>query len=202
MLSKNVQHLDSFKATAQYIFDRHAPLREKHIRCNQAAFVNKNLRKAIMTRSRLLNKFRQERTILSHVAYKKHQNICVKLLRKTKKDFFNNLDVKRVTDNKQFWKTVKPCLTDKTLKDERITLIENEKVVSDERGLVKIFNEYFSSIVSNLDIQHPPNISLHHYPVLNAIKKFENHPSILVIKNQVPSNKFRFSILIPESHLK
>ena len=45
LLSKNVQHLDSFKATAQYIFDRHAPLREKHIRCNQAAFVNKNLRK-------------------------------------------------------------------------------------------------------------------------------------------------------------
>ena len=53
-----------------------------------------------MTRSRLLNKFRQERTILSHVAYKKQQNMCVKLLRKTKKDFFNNLDVKRVTNNK------------------------------------------------------------------------------------------------------
>ena len=73
LLSKNVQtkHLVSFKATAQYIFDRHAPLKEKHVRCNQAAFVNKNLRKASMTRSRLLNKFRQERTIPSHVAYKK-----------------------------------------------------------------------------------------------------------------------------------
>ena len=31
----------------------------------------------------------------------------------------------RVTDNKLFWKTVRPCVTDKTLKDERITLIEN-----------------------------------------------------------------------------
>ena len=63
-----------------------------------------------MTRSRLLNKFRQERTILSHVAYKKQRNNCVKLLRKTKKGFVNNRDVKRVIDNKQFWKTVKPCL--------------------------------------------------------------------------------------------
>ena len=63
------------------------------------------------------------------------------LLQKTKKDF-NNLDVKRVTYNKQFWKTVKPCLTDKTLKDERKTLIENERVVSDEKVLVKILNEY------------------------------------------------------------
>ena len=68
---------------------------------------------------------------------------------------------KRVTDNKQFWKTVKPYLTDKTLKDERITLNENEKIVSDKRELVKIFNEYFSNIVSNLEIQSHPNITLH-----------------------------------------
>ena len=68
---------------------------------------------------------------------------------------------KRVTDNKQFWKTVKPYLTDKTFKDERITLTENEKTVSDKRELVKISNEYFSNIVSNLDIQSHPNITLH-----------------------------------------
>ena len=89
---------------------------------------------------------------------------------------------------------MKPCLTVKPLKAERITLIENEKVVSDERELVKIFNEYFSNIVPNLDIQRPPSIILHHDPVLNAVKKFENHPSILEIKKQIPSDvAFPFS---------
>ena len=75
LLLKNVQteHLDSFKATAHYIFDRHAPLKEKHVRCNQAALADKNLRKAIMIRSR---EFRQERTISSHGAYKKQRKIC------------------------------------------------------------------------------------------------------------------------------
>ena len=48
--------------------------------------------------------------------------------------------------------------------------------------LVKIFNEYFSSIVSNLDIQCTPSITLHHDSLLNAIKKIKNHPSILEIK--------------------
>ena len=90
-----------------------------------------------MTNSRLWNKFKQDRAIFSNMAYKKKWNICVKLLRKTKKYFFNNLDVKYVTDNKQFWKTVKSCLTDKTLKGERITLIEDGNVVSDERELGK-----------------------------------------------------------------
>ena len=88
-----------------------------------------------MTRPRLLNKFRQDRTMSWHVAYEKQQNIWVKLLWKIEKYFFNNLDVKRVTHNRQFRKTMKPCLTDKTLKGERIRLIENEKVVSDEGDL-------------------------------------------------------------------
>ena len=38
------------------------------------------------------------------------------------------------------------------LQDERITLIEIEKVVSEEREIVQIFSKYFSNIVSNLDI--------------------------------------------------
>ena len=42
-----------------------------------------------------------------------------------------------------------------------------------KRELVKIFNEYFSNIVSNIDIQAPPSITLHHDPVLNAIKKID-----------------------------
>ena len=127
-----------------------------------------------MTRSRLLNKFRQERTISSHVAYEKQRNTCVKkLLRKTKKHIFNNLDIKHVIDNKQFWKTLKPRLTDKTLRDDKITLIENEKVVSDEKVLVSIFNECFSNVVSNLDNQRLPNITLHLDLVLYAIKQFE-----------------------------
>ena len=83
---------------------------------------------------------------------------------------------------------MKPCLTEKTLKGERITLIENEKVVSDEGDLVEIFNEYFS------DIQCPPRITFHQPGVKCNKKKIENHPSILEIKMQISSNvAFPFS---------
>ena len=76
----------------------------------------------------------------------------MKLLRKTKKEFYNNFNVKYITENKLFWKTVKPSFTDKTLKDERITLVENNKVVSDESKLVEIFSKYFGNIVQDLGI--------------------------------------------------
>ena len=67
----------------------------------------------------------------------------MKLLRKTKKEFYNNLNVEYITENKLFWKTVKPSFTEKTLKDERITLVDNSRVVSYESELVEVFINIF-----------------------------------------------------------
>ena len=76
----------------------------------------------------------------------------MKLLTKTKKEFCNNLNIKYITENKLFWKTVKLSFTDETSKDKIITLVEN-KVVSDESKLVEIFSKYFGNIVRNLGIE-------------------------------------------------
>ena len=54
---------------------------------------------------------------------------------------------------------MKPSFTGKTLKDERTTFIENNKVVSDESKLVEIFSKYFRNIVQNLGIDGLTNTS-------------------------------------------
>ena len=36
------------------------------------------------------------------------QNHSANLLRKTKKNYFTNLNIKDITDSKTFWKTIKP----------------------------------------------------------------------------------------------
>ena len=76
--------------------------------------MNKKLRKAIMTQTRLLNKYRKDNSAGNLLAYKGQRNLYVKLLRKSEKVFYNNLHVKRITDNKEFWQTIKPNFTDKT----------------------------------------------------------------------------------------
>ena len=121
--------------------------------------MSKNLQKAIMNRSRLLNRYRKEKTEAIRSAYKRERNFCVKLLRKTKKEFCNKLNVKCITKKKLFWEPVKSSFTDKTLKDERITLVENNKFVSDKSKLVKIFSKHFGNIVQNLGIDGLTNIS-------------------------------------------
>ena len=100
--------------------------------------MKKELRKAIMTRARLFNKLRKFFNCPENqLAYKRQRNYCVKLLKRSKKDFYNNLNVKKVTDNKHFWKTIKPNFTDKVLKDEKIVLVEDDKVITADTDLAE-----------------------------------------------------------------
>ena len=70
-----------------------------------------------MSRTRLLNKYRRNNNAGNLFAYKRQRNFCVKLLRKSKKNFYNNLNVNRIIDNRKFLQTIKPNCTDKTLKE-------------------------------------------------------------------------------------
>ena len=87
------------------------------------------------------------------------------------------------------------------MKDQRITLVENNKVVSDESKLVEIFSKYFGNIVQNLGTDGLTNISSHNDAVTirQAIEKYQNHPSIKVIRESISAtNNFSFDLINPE----
>ena len=80
--------------------------------------------------------------------------------------------------------------SEKHLKDEKITLVNDETIVTDETKIAEIFNSYFGNIVEKLNIQPYSNVSIteigeSEFYVNNAIKKYKKHPSILKIKNSI-----------------
>ena len=79
-----------------------------------------------MKRSRLRNKFLNTKNDIDRKAYNKQHNLCVSLIRREMKNFFNNISTRDITDNKTFWKTVKPSFTDKIQTKSKITLIEKK----------------------------------------------------------------------------
>ena len=87
-------------------------------------FMTKDLSKNIMKRSRLLNKYWKNNNEENGKLYAKQRNYCVSLLRKTQKAYHENLDKRRVSDNKLFWKTVKPSLPESFNARERISLVK------------------------------------------------------------------------------
>ena len=70
--------------------------------------MTKQLRKATMHHSRLKNVFSKNRTPKTWDSYKKQRNFCVNLQQKTKKEYFENISVKDMNDNKKSWKIIKP----------------------------------------------------------------------------------------------
>ena len=86
--------------------DCHVPLKKKKIRSNQNKFMTEKLRKKVMTRSPLRNKYNKDRTYENWSNYKKQCNICTNILKKRKTDYFNNVHIKNITDKQRFWTAV------------------------------------------------------------------------------------------------
>ena len=109
-------------------------------------FMTKEFHKAIMKRPTLRNKFLKGRTENNQKNFKLQVNFCKKLLRTTKKSYYSNLDIKKVTDNKTFWKTIIPLFTKRPLKGEELTLLKVAKIFQ------MILNYVISSMVFSLTL--------------------------------------------------
>ena len=117
---------EKFESIFITLLEMHAPTKEKIVRANDAPFMNKTLSKAVMTRTRLRNKFVRNPTKGSTL--QKHQHYCVSLFKKEKKRFYNNIDIKSLMDNRLFWKT--PLFRKKYTLAKMITLLENDKIIT------------------------------------------------------------------------
>ena len=151
-------------------------------------FITKDFLKAIMKRSRLRNNFVENRMGENETLYTKQRNCCVSLLKKSKYKYFANLNQKDVFDNKLFWKTKKPSLSDKVMTRDRINLSKKGESVKTELETAEVLNKFFSNIVNNLEIskysKYESFIDNIEDQTLRAILKYKNHPSINTIQNK------------------
>ena len=145
--------------------------------------MTKALRTAIMHRSNLKIIFHKARAKEDWNNYKKQRNFCVNLLRNTKKDYFQKLNIKDLTDNKKFWKTIKPFFSNKGLNSNKLMLREKDVVVADEKALATLMNNYFVNVTADLDLKRDSE-NFYDTPasVYNIKKKFQDHQSVLKIK--------------------
>ena len=80
-----------------------------------------------MVRKRLRNIFLKNRSGENKINYNKLRTLYVTLLRKSKREYYQNLSVENVCDYQKFWKVVKPLLPYKIMSSEKIALAEGPK---------------------------------------------------------------------------
>ena len=113
----------SFSKDFRSVIDKHAPIKHKIIRGNNAPFMTKELRKAIMDRSRYKNKYLKFPSRENFLNMKKVKNKCNSLCRKTKINYFKKCTENGISSYKKFWNFIKPFLTNKgTFSNDFITI--------------------------------------------------------------------------------
>ena len=106
------------------------------------------------------------------------------ILKSTKKTFFETLNISEITDNRKFWKTVKPFLTDKCKTTNNIILTEEDETLNDNKKISNTFNEYFANITKGLNLRESTgNVD------------FENEESCIKIKENFGGETSSFETL-------
>ena len=79
---------------------------------------------------------------------------------------------------------------------ERITLLKNENIISNDKKVAETFHKVFSNVVKTLNISLNPYLisgTCQTDPVLHFIEKFSKPPSIINIKNRMNNSNCTFS---------
>ena len=182
-----------FETLFTSVLEYHAPLKTKFVRANHRPHVTKELRKAIMKRSklkRIANKTKRPEDMQN---YRSQRNLVVKMNRKAKVALFDSINID--STKRDFWKMNKKLFSSKcNAMNERIQLIEKNDLVTDDKQLSSIFNEYFNKITDSLDIRkwHTADIEELDSPSA-CVRKFSSHPSIVKIQENRQVTKFEFS---------
>ena len=173
------------------LFDKFAPLKSKKIRGNNQPFVTKELRRAIMNRSRLRTKYNKWKSRENFVAYRLAKRECDILTEKAKSLYFSKATKNGIMTNKEFWKLMKPALTNKgVISSDTIILEENGDLISDESKLAEIFNNHYINIVETTmgtppnSLGNPLDPTSDSSTVREIIAKFQNNPSIIKIREK------------------
>ena len=90
------------------------------------------------------------------------------------------MNIKQVSDNKLFWKSVKPFFNDKGPNSSKRKFVEENNIISDEEEIVNIMNNYF------INARY------------SGVNEFENHISIKMIHEKYPEilpESFKFQFL-------
>ena len=144
-------------------------------------------------------------TAESLLSYKKTKSFYSKMYKKGRKKCYNSLKLNKVKDDKMLWKTIKPFVSHKGTNINKVTLIVNDEVISDDKQPRKTFNIIAEEAVKvfvlvtivTLGVSGSFDMSSysHSDPVNNRLGNNKNNPSMKKISKTVTvTSTFYFSV--------
>ena len=113
------------------------------MRENQVPFMIKELSKAIMTKSRIKNKYNKWLSSENVLVLKRLKKRCTNLKKTAEKQYFVKSAENQPLTNKSFWNSILPFLTNENVKnDDVVTLKEKWWFINDEFEVAETLNSH------------------------------------------------------------
>ena len=116
------------------------------------------------------------------------------MLRKAKFDYYQNINLGNLTDNRKFWKTVKPIFSDKVQVNSSLTVIENGKMINKDSEIAKIFNHHFATITDSLGISINDSVLLPTDGILQSVAGAARSPMEVLLEVKIFGDHALFSL--------
>ena len=168
------------------VLDQHAPLKTKTVRPFQPPFMNNILRKSIMNKARLRNRYKRTKSPIAWEQYRQQRNKTTKLRRKSIRQYFEERCTGGPKDG-NFYKTIKPFLSAKYRINSNMMISTGDTLLTDPSDVATSMNDFFTDIALNIgeDKQIP------RYSDYDSTKDFVNaalhyhkgHPSVINIQH-------------------
>ena len=96
------------------------------------------------------------------------------------------MNLKSLVDNRMSWKTVESFFSDKSRNFENISLMENDRLLSGEFEIAKIFNKCFQNLVPNLDLKVPNTRKWCYskYQIIQVSEPFSKNAILVFVSKQ------------------
>ena len=108
-------------------------------------------------------------------------------------EYFQNVDVNKVNDNKMFWKTVTPRFSNKCKTANTIILTEGDMIIKNEKLIADTFNNYFADITKTLKLKKHPNFDGQSLSIINLV--------LLITSKTMKVIKSKKRIILKRTHL-
>ena len=185
----------SFETSLNVVIDKYLPLKKltkKEIKQKHKLWITQGIQKSIMRREKLYKKFINSKNTdikeSNHKKYKELRNQIATLCRQSKKLHYQKYFTENAMNSRNTWKGIKSIINIKSnTRTEPNSIVSKNEVISDPAEIANRFNNYFSTIASNLQekIHHGGNY------FTNYLKNKNPHSLFLS-----PTNKYEIMDMI------
>ena len=92
-----------------------------------------------MKKNQLYTKWTKSGNEEDNVSFKRQKKFVRKQIKNAKKEYYQNLSNTDVLDSKKFWKLIKSSFTDKVILKQKINLMNDGEIISDDNNIAGIF---------------------------------------------------------------